>query len=67
MANWLTEAIAKETAYEEGYEAGKQAAAEQIFEELEDEIKNHSIYWTFQNRANLLDRLNKFKEKYRVK
>jgi hypothetical protein len=33
--NWLTDAIAKETAYDEGYEAGKQAAAEEILETLE--------------------------------
>ena len=32
--NWLTDAIAKETAYDEGYEAGKQAAAEEILEDL---------------------------------
>ena len=35
MSNWLTEAIARESAYDEGYEAGKQAAAEQIFADLE--------------------------------
>jgi hypothetical protein len=34
MSNWLTDVIARETAYDEGYEAGKQSAAEQIFEDL---------------------------------
>lgn len=36
MSNWLTEAIARESAYDEVYEAGKQAAAEQIFADLEN-------------------------------
>jgi hypothetical protein len=35
MSNWLTAAIAKETAYDEGYEAGKQSAAEQIFADID--------------------------------
>lgn len=34
MSNWLTEAIAKETAYDAGYEAGKQAAAEELINEI---------------------------------
>lgn len=32
MSNWLTEAIACESAYDEGYEAGKNA----IFDEIDD-------------------------------
>ena len=39
MSNWLTEAIARESAYDEGYEAGKQAAAEQIFADLSDILR----------------------------
>lgn len=41
MANWLTEAIAKETAYDKGYEAGKIAASESIFEEIEKLLDKH--------------------------
>ena len=39
MSNWLTDVIAKETAYDEGYEAGKQAAVEQIFADLSDILR----------------------------
>ena len=34
MGNWLTDVIAKETAYDEGYEAGKKAAVEEFIERL---------------------------------
>ena len=33
--NWLTDVIARETAYDEGYEAGKKAIAEELVEILE--------------------------------
>lgn len=36
---YISDAIARETAYTEGYEAGKQAAAEQIFTDLSDILR----------------------------
>ena len=39
MSNWLTDVIAKETAYDEGYKVGQQAAAEQIFADLSDILR----------------------------
>lgn len=58
--NWLTDAIAKETAYEEGYEAGKQAAAEQIFKEI-DKLHIH-VSNVYEARA-----YEELKKKYGVK
>lgn len=60
MSNWLTETIARETAYEEGYEAGKQAAAEQIFEDI-DKLHLH-VSNEYEARAYA-----ELKEKYGVK
>lgn len=63
MSNWLTETIAKETAYEEGYEAGKQSAAEQIFADLEH-LLIYNVDWiasiSYSQFADL-------KKKYEVK
>ena len=58
--NWLTDAIAKETAYEEGYEAGKQAAAEQIFKDI-DKLHIH-VSNVYEARA-----YEELKKKYGVK
>ena len=67
MSNWLTEAIARESAYDEGYEAGKQAAAEQLFTELEREVIENSDAWCYKPKDELLDQVAEFKKKYGVK
>ena len=58
--------LATELAYKNGYEAGKKAAIDEVFKDFENEIQNHSIYWSYQSRTNLLDRFTKFRKKYEV-
>ena len=41
MSDWLTEAIARATAYDEGYQAGRYAAVEQIFEKLKEDLRGY--------------------------
>ena len=62
MSDWLTEAIARETAYDEGYEAGKTSAAEDIFEELDKLKKEGGVIWT--NYAEAV--LKELKRKYGI-
>ena len=61
--NWLTDVIARETAYDEGYEAGKQATAEQIFAELEHASK----YWKGYVSSDVGKTIAELKKKYGVK
>lgn len=56
---------ATELAYKNGYKAGEQAAIDKVFNDLEYEIKNHSIYWSYQPRQALLNRVAEFKERYK--
>lgn len=58
MANWLTEAIAKETAYDEGYEAGKQIVLDEI-----DDILDRCAH---DNGAMIVRALKELKKKYGV-
>lgn len=65
--NWLTDVIAKETAYDEGFDAGKQAAAEQIFADLGKLLDaNFSYnYGTYDGKLGIA--ILKLKEKYGIK
>lgn len=63
-SNWLTDVIARETAYDNGYEAGKQAAAEQIFADLEE---FHCVGDYKEVYCLLEDSVAKLKKKYGVK
>ena len=38
--------------------------AKKVVDDLITDVENHSIYWSFQNRANIIDRLTRFKERY---
>ena len=38
--------------------------AKKVVDDLITDVENHSIYWSYQNRANIIDRLTKFKERY---
>ena len=65
MSNWLTDAIAKESAYDEGFEAGRQSVAEEIFEELDQRILDtHSDGYL---RERIRKEVAKLKKKYGVK
>ncbi|MBE6689852.1 MAG: hypothetical protein E7590_01040 [Ruminococcaceae bacterium] len=55
---FLAECLVKE-----GYRKSTDVARE-IFEEIEREIKNHSIYWSYQNRDTLLNNIAELKKKY---
>ncbi len=59
MSNWLTEAIARETAYDSGYEAGKQIVLDEI-----DDILDRCAH---DNGAMIVRALKELKEKYGVK
>lgn len=58
MSNWLTDVIAKETAYDEGYEAGKLAVLDEI-----DDILDRCAH---DNGAMIVRALKELKEKYGV-
>ena len=69
MSNWLTDAIAKESAYDEGFEVGRQSVAEEIFEELEAAMqrsKTTHAGWEFFGMI-LEDYVEDMKKKYGVK
>ncbi len=58
MSNWLTEAIAKETAYDEGYEAGKQIVLDEL-----DDILDRCAH---DNGRMIVKALKELREKYGV-
>lgn len=58
MSNWLTDVIARETAYDEGYEAGKQAMLDEI-----DDILDRCAH---DNGAMIVRALKELKNKYEV-
>lgn len=50
--------------YNKGYKDGKTAAINQLLTDLEFEIKEHSVHWTYQSRAGLLERIAAFRKQY---
>lgn len=58
MSNWLTDAIARETAYDKGYEAGKQAILNEI-----DDILDRCAH---DNGVMIVRALKELKNKYEV-
>ena len=59
MSNWLTEVIARETAYDEGYSAGKQTILDEI-----DDILDRCAH---DNGAMIVRELKELKERYGAK
>ena len=57
--NWLTDVIARETAFDEGYKAGKQAILDEI-----DDILDRCAH---DNGAMIVRALRELKKKYGVK
>lgn len=50
--------------FEERLKGVEIETAKKIIDDLITDVENHSIYWSYQNRANIIDRLTKFKESY---
>ena len=50
--------------FEERLKQVERETAIKVLNELQKEIETHSVYWSYTNRANLIERLLKFMENY---